>query len=123
MSGMARIPAHDRLPRELSIEETYTLASLARRKSSSGSPKIHLRQRLGNAQLLEALENAIKNSPPPSPQQPCLKPSKSQHISWTALDTPQRDQKAECDEYGFAYDDDDDEENGLVLVRTQSRSL
>lgn len=110
---------------QLSIEETYSLAYVARRKSSSGSSRHDLRQRLGTAQLLEALETVIRNSPPPSPQQKSLTPVKSQAaISWAALDTPKRESKpsSEVDEYGFSYDDEEDEDDGLSLCRTQSRS-
>lgn len=105
---------------QLSLEQTYSLAHLARRKSNSGSSRQDLRQRLGTAQLLEVLENVIRNSPPPSPQQQYRQP-KSQHITWASLELPKREQKPEVDEYGFAYDDEDDED-GLSLCRTQSRS-
>lgn len=113
------------LTRELSLQDTYTLASLARRKSNSGASKSDLRHRLGTAQLLEALENVIRNSPPPSPQQACLKPTKSQqNIQWAQLDTPRQESKPEVDEYGFAYGDeyDDDDDEGLSLCKTISRS-
>lgn len=110
---------------DLSLEETYSLASLARRKSNSGASRTDLRQRLGTAQLLEALEYVIRNSPPPSPQQSCLKPVKSQqHLQWTQLDTPKQELKPEVDEYGFSYDDeyDDEEDDSLSLCRTASRA-
>jgi len=114
---MSRIPS-----RELSLEETYSLASVARRKSNSGASKADLRQQLGTAQLLEALDNAIRNSPPPSPQQSCLKLTKShQHIQWAQLDQHKEESKPEVDEYGFAYEEDE-EDNGLSLSRTASRS-
>jgi len=122
MTTMSRNPSQElSLTRELSIEETYSLASVARRKSLGS--KADLRQRLGTAQLLDALEHAIRNSPPPSPQQPFSKTSRSQQITWAQLDTPKREPKPEVDEFGFAYDDCDDEDDGLTLVRTQSRSL
>ena len=121
MTTMTRRPSCElSLTRELSIEETYTLASLARRKSSTNS-RTDLRHKLGTAQLLEALEYAIRNSPPPSPQQRYLTPSKSQHTSWT-LDSPKQTRPA-VDEYGFAYDDEENEDDGLSLARTQSHSL
>ena len=119
MSAMSRIPSKE-LP-QLSIEDTYSLAYVARRKSSTGSSKTDLRQRLGTAQLLEALENAIRNSPPPSPQPTYRKPTLSQHISWPSLEAPKQEAKPEVDDYGFAYDDDE-EDDGLSLCRTQSRS-
>ncbi|KAK5937642.1 hypothetical protein PMZ80_010263 [Knufia obscura] len=125
MSAMSRHLSRELpLTRELSIEETYSLASLARRKSNSSASKTDLRQRLGTAQLLEALEDVIRNSPPPSPQQSCLKPTTSQHhIQWAQLDTPKQESKPEIDEYGFAYTDyDDDEDDSLSLCRTVSRS-
>lgn len=108
---------------QLSIEQTYSLAYVARRKSSSGTSRQDLRHRLGTAQLLEAVEAVIRNSPPPSPQQKSLKPVKS-HTSITVptLATPERQSKLsnEVDEYGFGYDDEDDDD-GLSLCRTQSR--
>lgn len=119
MTSMSRTPSSEMsLTRTLSVEETYSLASLVRRKSSSGS-KSDLRQRLGHAIMLEALEHAIRNSPPPSPQPKFIQPK--QHIQWAALDTPKREPKPAVDEYGFAYDDED-EDDGLSLTRTASRS-
>lgn len=106
---------------QLSLEQTYSLAHVARRKSSSGAARQDLRQRLGTAQLLDALENVIRNSPPPSPQPKYNQPSKSSHITWASLETPKREVKPEVDEYGFAYDEED-EDDGLSLCRTQSRS-
>lgn len=127
MSTLRRLqPRELPITRELSIEETYSLASIARRKSNSGSSKADLRQRLGTAQLLGALENAIRNSPPPSPQQSSLKPIKSSHhIAWAELETPARQSQTEVDEYGFAYGDeyDDDSDDSLSLCRTQSRNV
>jgi len=119
MATMSRTPSRESpLARELSIEETYSLASVARRKSSTGS-KTYLRQRLGHAIMLEALENAIRNSPPPSPQTTYSQPK--QHIQWATLDTQKRESRPEVDEYGFSYDDED-EDDGLSLCRTVSRS-
>lgn len=109
---------------QLSIEQTYSLAYVARRKSSTGTSRQDLRQRLGTAQLLEAVEAVIRNSPPPSPLQKSLKPVKSQSsISFPTLAAPERQSKLanEVDEYGFGYDDEDDDDS-LSLCRTQSRS-
>ena len=114
---MFKVPTMD--ISQMSLDQTYNLASVARRKSSSSSSKLDLRQRLGTAQLLEAVENAIRNSPPPSPQPTYHKP-KSQHIAWATLEVPKRDARPEVDEYGFAYDDEDDED-GLSLCRSQTR--
>ena len=119
MPPMSRTPSKE-LP-QLSIEDTYSLAYVARRKSSTGSSKTDLRQRLGTAQLLEALENAIRNSPPPSPQPTYRKTTASQHISWASLEAPKQEAKPEFDDYGFAYYDDE-EDDSLSLCRTQSRS-
>lgn len=124
MSALSLSRSHSREMPQLSIEQTYSLAYVARRKSSSGTSRQDLRQRLGTAQLLEAVEAVIRNSPPPSPQQKSLKPTKSQTtISWATLDTPKRESKpsTEVDEYGFSYEDED-EDDGLSLCRTQSRS-
>lgn len=106
---------------QLSLEETYSLAHVARRKSNSGATRQDLRQRLGTAQLLEVLENVIRNSPPPSPQPKYRQPSKSPQIAWATPSKPKQPVRPEADEYGFAYDDDD-EEDALSLCRTQSRS-
>lgn len=119
MTTLIRIPSFDMA--QLSLDETYNLASLARRKSSTSSQKLNLRQKLGTAQLLEAVETAIRNSPPPSPQPSYQKPQ-SQHISWATLNTTKQEARPEVDEYGFAYDDEEDEDDGLSLCRTQSRS-
>jgi len=122
MPTISRLPPKEiPLTRELSIEATYSLVSVARRKSSAGS-RTDLRQKLGHAIVLEAAKNAIRNSPPPSPQ-PVYSQPKQQHIQWASLDTLKREPRPKVDEYGFAYDDDDDDDDtGLSLCRTASRS-
>ncbi|KAL8243867.1 hypothetical protein R6Q59_010125 [Mikania micrantha] len=120
------------LERSLSIEETYALASVARRKSSSESARKDLRQQLGHAQLLEVVENVIRSSPPPSPRQSTSEIPSSKHISWQSLEVTKRytppppppppvRPAEEVDEYGFSYDDDEEDLDSLSLMRTPSR--
>ena len=72
--------------------------------------------------MLEALENVIRNSPPPSPQPSRLRPVKTQpHIQWAELETPKREPEPTVDEYGFDYDDGEEDLMGLSLTRTISR--
>jgi len=109
------------LERRLSIEQTYQLADTARRKSSSEQTRHDLRLRVGHAYMLEALEHVIRNSPPPSPRQSSLQPSKS--ITWAGLETSTQTSPPgpEVDEYGYEYDDGQEDLGGLSLMRTESR--
>lgn len=114
------------LERQLSIEETYNLANTARRKSSSQATRNDLRLKLGHAHMLEALEQVIRTSPPPSPKQHSSTPLRnSRTVSYAPLaPQPQRQPtRPAVDEYGFAYDDeyDDEEDDSLSLTRTVSR--
>jgi hypothetical protein len=77
--------------------------------------------------MLEALENIIRTSPPPSPQQSSSKMSRStSSISYAPLapqhiTPPSTSHEADVDEYGFAYDDYEDEDDSLSLTKTISR--
>lgn len=123
MAYMSRQRSRDMgLTRQISIEETYSLATVARRKSSSEAARHDLRQRVGHAYMLEALEHAIRNSPPSSPKQPTAQPARSErHISWATLETPKREVQPVIDDYDYEYDDGEEDLGGLSLCRTSSR--
>lgn len=118
---------HNTLERRLSIEETYALAITARRKSSLESVRNDLRQKVGHAKVLGALENVIRSSPPPSPRQFSTTPAPlTKHISWSQEEVTKRyrpeDRMLEdTDEYGFAYEDGEEDFDDMSLCRTESR--
>lgn len=108
------------LTRTLSIEETYSLHTIARRKSASEASRQNLRQRIGHGHLVEVLEQVIRQSPPPSPPSRCTDLKEPSKGMFAPLDVPKRKPRPTHDEYGFPYDDEDDEDS-LSLCRTASR--
>lgn len=110
------------LTRTLSIEETYTLHTLARRKSASEASRQNLRQKIGHGHLVEVLEQVIRQSPPPSPPSRCAKLREASKITFAPLDVAKREPRPTHDEYGFPYDDEDDEDS-LSLSRIASRGI
>lgn len=111
------------LSRRLSLEETYSLAVRARRKSSDKLVREDLRLKLGHTNVLDsALKDIAARSPPPSPTQstctPYSKP-KATSIKWA---TEVVVSHVEYDDCGFRYEDDGEEDlAGLALVRTKSQ--
>jgi hypothetical protein len=124
---MTRSPAPTLPPltRSLSLEETYSLADRARRKSSDKFVREDLRLKLGHTNVLDSLlKDIARRSPPPSPTQSVSKPISlarpppSRTITWA---TEEVTKVHGIDDYGFSYDDDGEEDFvGLSLSRTKS---
>ncbi|KPI34958.1 uncharacterized protein AB675_3828 [Cyphellophora attinorum] len=116
------------ITKSLSLEETYTLADRARRKSSDKLVREDLRLKLGHTNVLDSLlKDIARRSPPPSPTQSCSRPvsspmkrqSSGNSITWA---TQTVTKVHGVDDYGFAYEDDGEEDmESLSLCRTKSR--
>lgn len=112
------------LSRRLSLEETYNLADRARRKSSDKIVREDLRLKLGHTNVLDSLlKDIARRSPPPSPTQGVCKPvavstTKRSTITWA---TEEVSKVYGVDDYGFAYDDGEEDMESLSLTRTKSR--
>jgi len=109
------------LERRLSIEQTYSLADTARRKSSLEATRNDLRLLVGHSNVLELLLNEIAKSAPPSPTGVSPKSDTGkQHITWAPLEVAKAIRYAEA-EPEYEYDDGEEDLESLSLVRTPSR--
>ena len=116
------------LERQLSLEETYTLADKARRKSSDKFVREDLRLKLGHTNVLDfALKDIAARTPPPSPTQSTCSmyatpKSKPATITWATEVVVSHVEEVDYDDYGFSYNDDGEEDlGGLALTRTSSK--
>ena len=116
------------LERRLSLEETYSLADRARRKSSDKFIREDLRRKLSHDKVLDsALKDIAARSPPPSPTQSICSPysipkSKPTSITWATQVIVSHVEVGDYDDCGFAYGDDGEEDiSSLALTRTNSR--
>lgn len=109
------------LERRLSLEETYSLAHRARRKSTDKNIREDLRLKLAHENVLtSALKDIAVRSPPPSPTQKSVKlERRPTTITWAPSESTRMNTR---DDYGFPYEDDGEEDfGGLALSRTVSR--
>jgi hypothetical protein len=113
-------PNH-RLERRLSIEQTYSLADTARRKSLLEATRNDLRLLVGHSNVLELLLNEIAKSAPPSPTGVSPKSDTGrQHIAWSPLEVAKVIRYVET-EPEYECDDGEEDLASLSLVRTPSR--
>lgn len=112
------------LCRRLSLEENFSVADRARRKSSDRYIREDLRLKLGHTNVLDAaLKGIAALSPPPSPtQSTCTPHRKPASITWADQIIVSHVEDGDSDDHGFSYDDDGEEDIGsLTLSRTPSK--
>jgi len=120
MAPLSRPPSRDLTPTQrLSRAETYHLAETARRKSSDRIVREDLRLSLSHGHLLDQLLQEIARSE----RELQTSPTEEKYLFSQERQSSKPQQMAErqlVDEYGFSFDDGEEQEE-LSLTRTQSR--
>ena len=134
MSALTRPPSHGlpTLARRLSLEQTYSVAHTARRKSSSQTTRNDLRLQLAHTNVLElalhdislseSVTSSPASSPPTSPKASASHMVDGKHIAWAAVEVVKASRYQRPHFEYEEYDDGEEDLESLSLVRVSSRS-